>query len=113
MQEEFFIDNRAEQYQMNGALMGLVIGFISGLIILNGVGGAIAGGVVGLFGGAMLGTVAGKMSPAASRTMIGTILVVLAFIILQNLWQDLSRYFSPVDPAVGPVYDETYYLPEE
>lgn len=105
---------QTEQYQMNGALIGLLIGMGSGLFIFGGIGGIIMGGVFGLFGGTLLGTTTTKLNHTTGRLLVGVILAVLAFFVVRNIAQDVSSIFSSsATDSINAPYDGSYYLEEE
>ena len=107
--QEEIITNRAEQYQMNGAFVGIIVGLIGGMILLEGLGGGIAGGVVGLFGGAVLGMVIGKLSPRAGKVLLGAIVLVVVVVLAQNIFENLLSPSVPDTGFEGLPYDEEYY----
>jgi len=83
MSEDLLV-NKSEQYQMNGAFIGLLLGMAAGLVFLSGLGGAISGGVTGLFLGAIFGTIMSKLGPRTIRFVIGVIIVIIAVALVRN-----------------------------
>jgi len=108
MQDEI-ITNRAEQYQMNGAFLGIIVGLVGGIILLDGLGGSIIGGVGGLLGGAILGTIVGKLSPRAGRVLMGVIVIVLMAFLVRNIFENLLSPSVPETSFEGIPYEEEYY----
>ena len=94
MQDEVFVD-KSEQFQMNGAFVGLVLGVAGGLVLLGGIGGAISGGVIGLFLGAILGTIMGRLSPGVTRAVIGIVVVIILLALVRNT----IRWFGDITAA--------------
>jgi F0F1-type ATP synthase assembly protein I len=109
MNEEISIDNKVEQYQMNGAALGLIAGLVVGVVIFGGVGGALAGGVGGLFVGAVLGTIVGKVNRTTGRVLIGMIVLVIVVVLARNILQAINTART----TSQPYYDNIYYEGEQ
>lgn len=101
MQEEISAD-KIEQYQMNGALVGLILGLIGGLVFM-GFGGAISTGVAGLFVGALLGSVIGRLNQRGAKFIIGVIVVVITFALVRNTIRWVQ---TATAPDIDVVVDE-------
>lgn len=96
---------QTNQRQIQGALVGLVIGVIAGAIYA-GLGGAIAGGVGGLFIGGLLGALLAKVDRRLGQILIGVILLALVFFLVQNYNRNNRQTTSESEaPRNSPSYD--------
>ena len=101
--------NKTEQYQMNGALLGLLAGLVVGFVIFGGLGRARAGGVGGLFSGAILGAVVGKLNRTAGKILVGGVVIIILVALGRNLFQGRATSTSEAEPH----YDAQYYEGEK
>jgi hypothetical protein len=67
--------------------------------------------VVGLFAGAILGTFFGRLGPSATRFVVGTMIAIIAIILVRNIFQVLSRPSS--SELEEPFYEEEIYYQEQ